>query len=241
MNGLIEIPCRLDNAQIHPALSDREITDALLEKRQIVMLKQIAPHATLDAIRIAVHAWGQKTPITPAGSALDENFHSFESGVSPRQKTLHTYHAYNFNQIMQLPDELRSLLLSVFEPMRQFQNRISGENAGWGWDASKKKLHPQIIHYPAGGGMFAAHVHPLLPQKLGLILSIAQRGRDFNTGGAGFELPDGTLVDTAERHEQGDMIMFRYDLRHWVSFVDQEEALDRNAIRGRWVMVLPYY
>lgn len=241
MQGLIEIPTRLDKGEIRPEMSDQDISDALLEQRQIVMLKHIMPGDTLDAIRVAVHAWGQGTPISPPGSNLDENFHAFETGISPRQKTLHTYHAYNFNQIMKLPDTLRQLLMSVFEPMRRFQNRISGENAGWDLDVSGKKLHPQIIHYPAGGGMFAAHVHPFLPQRLGLILSIAQRGRDFSTGGAGFELPDGTLVDTTSRHDQADMLMFRYDLRHWVSFVDQEQALDRDSIRGRWVMVLPYY
>ncbi|MDB5800499.1 MAG: hypothetical protein JWL63_1438 [Rhodocyclales bacterium] len=241
MHGLIEVPSQLIDGQIRPELSDPDIADALMEQRQIVMLKHIMPPETLNAIRIAVHEWGKDMPVAPAGSALDENFHAFESGISPRQKTLHTYHAYNFNQIMRLPAALRDLLLSVFEPMRKFQNRISGENSGWDLDSSGKKLHPQVIHYPSGGGMFAAHVHPLLPQRLGLILSISQRGRDFTTGGAGFELPDGTLVDPAAHHDLSDMVMFRYDLRHWVSFVDQELALDRNAIRGRWVMVLPYY
>lgn len=241
MNGLVEIGSRLVDGEVSCEASDEKIADALFERRQIVMLKQLVPSDTLDAIRAAVFAWGQATPLSPPGSLLDDNFHSFETGVSPRQKTLHTYHAYNFNQIMRLPEQLCVLLLSVWEPMRTFQNRLSGERAHWELDNSGKKLHPQIIHYPAGGGMFAAHVHPFLPQKLGLILALSQRGRDFQTGGAGFELPDGTLVDTAPRHEQSDMVMFRYDLRHWVSFVDQELALDRNAIGGRWVMVLPYY
>lgn len=241
MQGLVEIPSNISDGQIQCARSDQEIAELLLEQRQIIMLKQIVEPAALDAIRIAVHAWGQETAISPAGSTVDENFHSFESGISPRQKTLHTYHAYNFNQIMHLPATLRDLLLTVFEPMRKFQNRIAGQDMQWDLDASSKKLHPQVIHYPSGGGMFAAHVHPFLPQRLGLILSIARRGREFSAGGAGFELPDGTLVDTAARHDQCDMLMFRYDLRHWVSFVDQELPLDRHAIRGRWVMVLPYY
>lgn len=241
MNGLLQLNSSLQNGVISSEGSDETIRNTLLEQKNIVLLKHVFSKDLLSSIKTAVHAWGQATAISPAQTMRDDNFHSFESGISPRQKTLHQYHAYNFNQILNLPADLKNLLMAVFEPMRQFQNRLTGQNAQWQLDASGKKLHPQVIHYPCGGGMFAAHVHPLLPQQLGLILSISQRGVDFDCGGAGFELPDGSLVDTASEHEQSDLLMFRYDLRHWVSLVNPEEALDRNSIRGRWVMVLPYY
>lgn len=241
MNGLLEISSTFQDGNITADLSDDKINHSLLEARKIVLFKNVFPAEQLETIKNKVHQWGENTPISPAQTSLDDNFHSFEMGVSPRQKTMHLYHAYNFNQLHSLPAELKNILLAVFEPMRKLQNRITGQNAQWGLDDSGKKLHPQIIHYPCGGGMFAAHVHPLHPQLVGSILSISKRGKDFDSGGAGFELPDGTLVDSATAHDQSDLLMFRYDLRHWVGFVNPEEALDRNSIRGRWVMVLPYY
>ncbi len=241
MNGMLEIGCAFREGKIVPAISDAETHHELIDQSRIVILKNTFPAGQLREIRDLVHAWGKSTTISPAQTISDSNFHSFEMGVSPRQKTLHLYHAYNFNQIFSLPEHLRIKLLQVFEPMRDLQNRITGQNAQWNKDKSGKKLHPQIIHYPCGGGMFSTHVHPLHPQKVGLILAISERGVDFNSGGAGFELPDSTLVDSSASHNISDLLMFKYDLRHWVSFVDPEEAVDRNSIRGRWVMVLPYY
>lgn len=241
MDGMLKVSCAIREGKIAPTMPDNAILHELIDQPKIVLLKDIFPAEQLRDIKELVHAWGKDTTISPPQTIADTNFHSFEMGVSPRQKTLHCYHAYNFNQLHSLPEHLRDKLMQVFEPMRNLQNRITGQNAQWNLDSSGKKLHPQIIHYPCGGGMFSAHVHPLHPQKVGLILAISKRGVDFDCGGAGFELPDGSLVDSSVSHDIADLLMFKYDLRHWVSFVNPEEALDKESIRGRWVMVLPYY
>ena len=62
-------------------------------------------------------------------------------------------------------------------------------------NALGQKLHPQIIQYPAGGGMFGRHQHPLEPQRVGLILGISERGADFKTGATDFEV-DGEDIGT---------------------------------------------
>jgi len=234
--------------RIVPAISDAAIASLVLDEKKVVVLKSVFPSDALLKLRDAVFAWGKM----PASIAVDKtnlgrkNYQAIERGVSAYQKTLHNYHAYNLNQIDALSTPLSTMLLSVFDPMRDFHNRLTGSNnqfevSGKRSESVARSLHPQVIQYPRGGGLFASHVHPFEPQKIGLILAISKRGVDFKTGGAGFEYPDGTMVDTSDVHDIGDMILFRYDLRHWVSFVDLDEKLDYEQATGRWSAVLPYY
>ena len=223
--------------------SDADIRNLVIGEGKIVIIKGIFPGDPLLAARDAVHAWAQKTAAHPHGQPIpDTNYHSVEIGISKFQKTLHAYHSFNFNQLHSLEDKaMREQLLEIWSPMREFQNRITERSSGWEWDGDKRKLHPQVIQYPCGGGHFAAHTHPFDPQKMGLILAISKRGTDFDTGGTGFEMPDKTGVDTSPHHDLGDMILFRYDVRHWISTVNLEEKMDLASKRGRWTMVLPYY
>lgn len=207
----------------------------------VVLLKDVFPQDQLIALREATWAWSRATPITGPQQSPDTNHHAFESGVSPLQKTLHAYHSYNFNQIFDLPSPLQDQALRVFRPLREFQNALSQRQAEFERDADGRKLHPQIIQYPRGGGLFGAHVHALEPQRLGLILAISKRGVDFDTGGTGFEVGDRLPLDTSNVHDIGDLLIFRYDIRHWISFVDLERPLDIDAPSGRWTLIMPYY
>jgi hypothetical protein len=239
--GLREIPSSCSDGRIRADASDGQIQTGLFEKDEIVVLKGVFPGSQLLEIRDTVWEWGRSVAAVPPQTVADTNNHVVEIGISKLQKTFHIYHAYNFNRIFSLPKEMLDQLMAVWAPMRDLQNRISGASAGWDWDATGKKLHPQIIQYPCGGGLFSSHTHALEPQRLGLILAISKRGTDFDTGGAGFEMSDRSAVDTAQSHDLGDLILFKYDLRHWVSFVNITEPLQLDSKRGRWSMVLPYY
>jgi hypothetical protein len=73
-----------------------------------------------------------------------------ERGISAIQKTLHYYKSHNLNDYATLePPELQDLLLKFSAPLRTFYNRISGNDADF---TGEKLLHPQLIHYPSGGG-----------------------------------------------------------------------------------------
>jgi hypothetical protein len=52
---------------------------------------------------------------------------------------------------------------------------------------------------------------------------------------------DGEIVDIEPFHDLGDIGLFRFDLPHWVSPIDIEQAMDETSARGRWTLVLPYY
>ncbi len=194
----------------------------------------------LGTLRDAVHAWGAQVPKHPPQTYVDENFHAVEAGISPRQKTPHVYHAFNFYRPLDLDENIRSPLLDVFNRLLEFQNALTGNQAGFVADPQGRKARPQIIHYPSGGGMFGRHTHPLEPQRIGLILGLSKRGRDFQSGSTHFEF-NGQAYGTEDSHDQGDLLLFRFDIPHWITAVDQGLKFDPQSPNGRWTAVLPYY
>ena len=42
------------------------------------------------------------------------------------------------------------------------------------------------------------------------------------------------------RVNQGDLILFRFDLKHFISPIDPKEDLSFN-IKGRWTLVMPIF
>jgi hypothetical protein len=201
----------------------------------------VFPDSQLTDLKDRIHRWGLDTAMAPPQTPADDNYHAIESGISPRQKTPHNFHGYTFDRMHELaPAGLSDRLAAIFEPLRQFQNDLTGNNAAFTRDGKGLKLHPQAIHYPAGGGMFGRHIHALEPQRIGLILGLSERGRDFRDGATHFEIA-GEDVGTDEVHDVGDMILFRFDIPHWITPVDASDALDYSSQRGRWTAVLPYY
>ena len=95
----------------------------------------------------------------------------------------------------------------------------------------------KILHYPAGAGFLTEHSHPLAPQRIGLITSLSQIGEDVTTGATCFQTPSGR-VDTTNVHDIGDIVIFRYDLPHEVTMVDEHQTLDWNSAAGKWSVVL---
>lgn len=118
--------------------------------------------------------------------------------------------------------------------MKRLQECISETNLNTTPKASGIAVRPQFIHYPSGGGYFDWHEHPFLPQKVGLILSLSEKGVDFNTGGTMFKVDDKTTSIESE-HQIGDIAIFRYDIIHRISPIDE----DSNSVnffhsKGKW-------
>jgi hypothetical protein len=237
--NLLEVKSATDGGKIQPELPLAEVKRRILDEATVVVLKDAFSGAVLDQFRSTVQAWAKATPIKPAQTYADENFHAIERGLSPRQKTLHLYHGYNFARIDALSQPYADPLLKVYEPLRDLYCRLVGRETHWNQHVGQAKFRPQVIHYPRGGGHLATHVHPLAPQIIGFILSISRRGRDFDTGAVGFEAADGTPIDTADHHDFGDIVMFKFDVKHWVTPVDIEAPLDLADDKGRWVVTLP--
>ncbi len=168
------------------------------------------------------------------------NHYCVQKGTSKIQKTLHYYASCNFNDIQSLQDTpLGKSLNYHINILLEFYDRLTGNNLTEEYQNSK--AHPQIIHYPQGGGYFAKHTHSLYPNLIGVICSISKYGLDYFSGGTGFETPDGQLIDVEEIHDAGDVALFRYDLPHWVGSVDTEMELHVDRPGGRWTLILPHY
>ena len=199
----------------------------------VAVLKNFYPVDDLLGLPQILFEWGKE-------NAKGENHFVVESGVSKRQKTVHHYCAYNFDLLMHLqPVSLQSRLMPIFDASRCLWNALTGKKYGYNKDDCGCKFHPQIIHYPSGLGNFSPHYHPLHPQQIGLILNLSKRGKDFNTGGNGFEI-DKVKLEVNESADIGDLVLFPYDVLHWVSFVDRNEK-PTDSIRGRWTAILPIY
>ncbi|PYS91353.1 MAG: hypothetical protein DMF64_12305, partial [Acidobacteria bacterium] len=113
------------------------------------------------------------------------------------------------------------------------QNRVARTS----YDISLTGMRIKLLHYPAGGGFLAEHQHPLEPQRIGLITSMSRYGTDFTTGGTAFRTPFGR-IETTVAHDIGDIILFRYDLPHAVTPVDEGREMDWDSEAGKWSYVL---
>ena len=98
----------------------------------------------------------------------------------------------------------------------------------------------QIIHYPRGGGFFEEHSHPRYPTNYGFIVTLTQKNKDFYKGVTNFRLDKKNINLEKYNLTRGDLILFRYDLHHYVSPCDPKENLIFD-LKGRWTLILPVY
>jgi len=239
MSRVVETAATLRDGVIATAMTRDEIVERVMQRGELVMLKGAFPDGVVTAARRAVADWGRG--LEPAD--VDDfagNYHRRRVHVARIQQAPHVFHDYNFNDLAATPAGLQASLRAVFEPLRELYNALTGYDVAFGVPASGPYVHPQLIHYPSGGGFFARHWHNLAPQKLGFIVSMTQRGRDFRNGGTCFEI-DGEVVDTEAHQDVGDILVWRYDHHHWVTQSDLQEKFDWASDAGRWVATFAYF
>lgn len=202
----------------------------------IVVLKGVFPESRMDACKAALLQW-QSSVNESNPDRLNTPESWWRRDINPPSKTPHLFETICLRFPDDTPDGLADVQ-RIFAEMAALWGALTDQSATLdGRPGEGKKLRPQAIHYPRGGGYFDWHSHDLQPQRMGLILSLSKRGRDFRTGGTTFKDADGA-VDTADVHDIGDICLFRYDLAHGVSVVDADHTLEWGPT-GRWTMVLP--
>jgi hypothetical protein len=148
---------------------------------------------------------------------------------------------HDFGDIPALPNPTRAILGDLFESMARLQADVSGVPGRVGEPYGGHSLHPQIIHYPKGGGYFGRHTHPLEPQRVGLIVSLSARGTAFQTGSTIYFDAHGDAVDLDDWQSVGSVTLFRYDIPHAVTEVDGSAPLGFDQPTGRWVAIMPFH
>ncbi len=212
-----------------------QIHKRLFEGR-IAILKNVFDPGLMTDFRHALRRWSAETPQYPHGKSMslapDENHHRRDEGVY-KSAIAHIFHQYSFNNLDLLPSYIGEPAKSIGHAMLGLQNALAATEFGF----SSTGMRFKVIHYPAGAGFLDRHVHQLEPQRVGLILSLARMGADTHLGGTRFQTPFGP-VDTSLDHDIGDIIMFRYDIGHEVTLIDEGRALDWASEAGKWSVVL---
>ena len=233
--GLVLLQGFIKDGAIGAELPDADVARIVGEGR-IVILKGVFPPDLMLDFRRAVTRWRDSTPPYPHGQSPnttpDVNYHRADKGTV-KSAIPHVFHQYGFNTPERLADYVGRPAQQIAALMLALQNRI----ARTGFDISLTGMRIKLLHYPAGGGFLAEHQHPLEPQRIGLITSMARCGTDFNTGGTAFRTPFGR-VETTVAHDIGDIILFRYDLPHSVTPVDEGHELNWDSEAGKWSYVL---
>jgi hypothetical protein len=235
MDELNFIKGKLDNGKIITELSADEIAKMVSNKRVVIIKDLFSPNELQSLIKAAV-AWGKETaPVTQ--DDFKGNYHSMKAKVSNIQQVPHVFHDYNFNDFTILPEDFKNRMFGVFEPLRIFYNSLTGYQKPFGFIQNEPYLHPQLIHYPLGGGFFGRHNHNLLPQKVGFILSLSHYGIDYKNGGTCFVIDD-EVVDIEGKLDIGDLCLWPNDVDHWVKQSALEDQFDWHSDKGRWVATL---
>lgn len=235
--SVLEEQAKVENGTITSETPIDELRESVLSG-DILILKSVFDADELRHIRQEVFDWGTTTdPVVANPEEADSSFHRIDN--NPEESGCpHNFHSYNF--IFNDTTEIEHVVQPHFDKLRNLQNDLAETEAPFNLQKSPC-LHPQVIHYPAGGGGFSMHSHPFLPQKMGMILSLSDYGEDFKNGGTRFATPDGDIVDIEGHHTIGDIAIFRYDLPHQVTPCDPDDDLRFDRPDGRWSMILPYY
>lgn len=239
---LLKLNTELHNGEIHPEISIDEVRQKVMDGN-IVILKSVFSEEDLLALRSAVFEWGQASEPScydrPMNTIFDVNFHRIDDQPH-MSKVPHFYHCFVFNLPHELDSPLKDKALKFIEPLRVFQNRITGNDAQLSPHDQPEKIRPELIQYPVGGGYFEHHDHQLDPQKIGMIMSVSRKGVDYQQGGTTFFIGD-EVINTDGEHDIGDITLFRYDIPHEVNAVDEDEEVNWQSDRGRWTMIMPYH
>jgi len=234
-DGLVLVGASVRNGKIIAEVPNQEIKQIVSEGRVAILKRVFAPDRMLE-LRRAVQRWWRETSEYPHGrsptTTPEVNYHRIDRG-NHQSALPHIFHQAGFNSLNTLQDYVSVPARETGELMRKLQNEVAGTD----FDFAVTGLRIKVLHYPSGGGFLTEHVHPLLPQGVGLITSLSRIDVDFKMGGTTFRTPFG-LVNTHDTHDIGDVIIFRYDLAHAVTPVDEGNELDWNSDVGKWSFVL---
>ncbi len=234
MSGLDIISAGLKNLSVEFAEPVAQLKQRINDGR-VVILKECFDADRLIELKKAIQQWGFQQTVFPAGksaSIADINFHRIDGPDMPT-KLPHIFHQYGFGDIAALDQTLREAINQVAIPMLSLQNAIAGTH----YRLTDPEVRVKFLHYPAGGGYLANHIHPLQPQRVGLITSLSAWNEDYHEGGNIFSCREGN-IESSPSHHVGDLLLFRYDIPHEIKPIDPGKTLDWRSLAGKWSLVL---
>lgn len=136
--------------------------------------------------------------------------------------------------------ELNKYTFNKFADIKKLVNlheKIIKKPAKKGVKKTGSNKRVAVMHYPKGGGFFDWHQHDRYPTNYAAIVTLTKKGVDFKKGGANFQIGKNKIDLEKYNISIGDLLLFRYDLKHSISKVDPKEnlLLDKS---GRWSLVM---
>jgi hypothetical protein len=231
----IIISGELDNSEIKTSECIADITQ-MISEGQVIIIRGVFVSKLLNSVKKEIFEFGQNSPENnPKRDAKTDNFHRVDNN-HPSMSVKRIAHFFRYSYANQN-------LTSIFElihPLNILRNSIANLNPEYTFynDDDGFLSQPAALHYPVGGGYMSAHVDPIDPQKVEMVLSLSQRGVDFNEGGLSIYI-DNVWNDVEKFIQFGDICMFRPDIPHRVDPIDAGIELDWNTISGRWTIFSP--
>jgi hypothetical protein len=231
--GLIVVNAKHHASSIETDVSVRELSEAVMAGKIAIVKNVFDPHE-IRRLRAAIIS--AQIPICEMSFEYD-TIRSWrdhrEVFYDPKVKVL--YEASYF-AVTNPADKIGQIMRAAVERMAVFWRSLTGYEHTLVPSPDRRALRPWAMYYPAGGGCFGWHQHPLEFTRIGPILALSEIGVDFRRGGTEFNTPFG-LINVERHHDIGDICLFRFDLPHRVTTVDPDQELQWNG-SGRWTLVL---
>ncbi|MCC3860004.1 hypothetical protein [Pseudemcibacter aquimaris] len=218
----------VETININDENSKNSLNEFLQKEVDVIIIKDFFDKALCMDVVSTMH---DELKHLPMRQRHDNWFYSID--VLPQKvQTSRIFRTWNSSSIEDIKEKPVSTL---FKEMSEFQNQFISSHDKM---QSDMFIQPQIIHYPKGGGFFDWHYHPRFPVNYGLIVNLSEKNKHFFQGGTEIECEDGSVIKVEEYSNIGDLILFKFDLKHRVASCDPDEDLifDKN---GRWTAVLP--
>ena len=226
---------KLSKGEITTTINVESLAE-MISDGQVVIIKEVFDKDVMNSVKTEVHNFGQNSPESnPERDAKTENFHRVDNN-HPLMVVKRIAHFFRFSY----HNQKSSSIFKLIHPLNLLRNSIAGLDKNYTFYNHDKGFlsQPAVLHYPVGGGYMSAHVDPEEPQKVEMVLSLSERGVDFQDGGLSIFV-DNEWQDVEQFIKFGDICMFRPDIPHRVNPIDPNVSLDWHDSRGRWTAFSP--
>lgn len=231
----IIISAHVSDGRILPNESISSLSQMISDGEVVVIRGAFDPEMLLT-IKNEVFSFGQDASEKNHQNAANvTNFHRIDDN-HPAMAVQRIAHFFRYSYVNS--DE--TSIFNVIHPLNILRNQLAElpEDYTFYNDDSGYLSQPAVLHYPSGGGYMQAHVDPLEPQKVEMVCSFSERGKDFQTGGLSI-YSDKEWHDVENYIKFGDICIFRPDVPHRVEPIDPSKEKNFNDIGGRWTVFSP--
>jgi hypothetical protein len=208
----------------------------MISDGKVIIIKEVFDKNLLNSVKSEIFDFGQNNPENnPKRAAKTVNFHRIDNN-HPLMSVKRIAHFFRYSYHHQKTTSVFELI----HPLNILRNAIAGLNKDYTFYSHNEGFlsQPAVLHYPRGGGYMSAHVDPVEPQKVEMVLALSERGVDFQEGGLSIFI-DNEWQDVEQFINFGDICMFRPNVPHRVDPIDPNVDLDWNNSAGRWTVFSP--